>query len=300
MLAKSSNLRVTSKVFIAKSAKPVNSVSSIDVIAQAEESTLNSSSDYELSTFEEVECIRNKSSSHRRDCKSPVNSEKSYSTAFSARNNGFDDSSSESNEDLSPSDAPMFDSCFLAAQIFQRNLNQNTLIRNNLEQVMKTMSETQPLIPTEGELEATLPAKKPCRRRAGKKNKAKAKQVTEDSESDPKQTIKFKTEMCKNWVEKGKCSYSIRCKFAHGEHELVKASNDKKDEEEYKTKMCTAYNKKHYCPYGVRCLFIHEAKTAQDFQENYFGKSLIMDFEARQQVSRKRLPVFESLSDDSE
>ena len=27
---------------------------------------------------------------------------------------------------------------------------------------------------------------------------------------------KFKTEICKNWLEKGKCNYGNRCRFAHG------------------------------------------------------------------------------------
>lgn len=32
---------------------------------------------------------------------------------------------------------------------------------------------------------------------------------------------KYKTEMCKNWVETGKCNYGEKCKFAHGKNELV-------------------------------------------------------------------------------
>lgn len=32
---------------------------------------------------------------------------------------------------------------------------------------------------------------------------------------------KYKTEMCKNWIETGKCNYSDKCKFAHGKTELV-------------------------------------------------------------------------------
>ena len=28
--------------------------------------------------------------------------------------------------------------------------------------------------------------------------------------------IKYKTELCKSWIEKGKCCYGSHCKFAHG------------------------------------------------------------------------------------
>lgn len=30
----------------------------------------------------------------------------------------------------------------------------------------------------------------------------------------------FKTQLCKNWIREGKCSYDGKCSYAHGEHEL--------------------------------------------------------------------------------
>jgi len=31
---------------------------------------------------------------------------------------------------------------------------------------------------------------------------------------------KYKTSMCKNWVDSGKCKFGNGCSFAHGPHEL--------------------------------------------------------------------------------
>lgn len=32
---------------------------------------------------------------------------------------------------------------------------------------------------------------------------------------------KYKTEMCKNWIESGNCHYDVKCRFAHGKTELI-------------------------------------------------------------------------------
>lgn len=32
--------------------------------------------------------------------------------------------------------------------------------------------------------------------------------------------IRYKTQMCKNWVDHGKCPYGPRCLFAHGRKDL--------------------------------------------------------------------------------
>ena len=46
-------------------------------------------------------------------------------------------------------------------------------------------------------------------------------QEGEDKSSKLTSHIKYKNELCKNWIEKGKWPYSVRCKFAHGKHELI-------------------------------------------------------------------------------
>ena len=71
-------------------------------------------------------------------------------------------------------------------------------------------------------------------RRGGKraqawKAKMKALSLENKPNPEPKATPqpkkKYKTEMCKNYIETGKCSYSIRCRFAHGVKELVGNTN---------------------------------------------------------------------------
>lgn len=34
-------------------------------------------------------------------------------------------------------------------------------------------------------------------------------------------STKYKTEMCKNWLAVGYCSYGNKCRFAHGRNELA-------------------------------------------------------------------------------
>jgi Zinc finger domain len=51
---------------------------------------------------------------------------------------------------------------------------------------------------------------------------------------------KYKTEMCKNWIEVGVCRYGNKCQFAHGDLELLGKAppvNNMK----YKSKTCTTF-----------------------------------------------------------
>jgi hypothetical protein len=104
-----------------------------------------------------------------------------------------------------------------------------------------------------------------------------------DSEEEHKKKVKldkknYKTEICKNWQMLGRCSYGIKCQFAHGETERIK----KKEKPTYKSKLCQAFHKEFYCPYGVRCLFIHEKDF--NFTKSFFRRSLnggISDYQKR-------------------
>lgn len=53
-----------------------------------------------------------------------------------------------------------------------------------------------------------------------KKNSKKNKKDKQDLKSDQLlgkiDKTKFKTEMCKNWIEQGYCRYGTKCQFAHG------------------------------------------------------------------------------------
>lgn len=66
---------------------------------------------------------------------------------------------------------------------------------------------------------------------------------------------RFKTEICRNFKEKGNCLYGELCQFAHGKHELRK---DVIRHNKYKTKLCQKYWISGYCAYGPRCNFIHD------------------------------------------
>lgn len=66
---------------------------------------------------------------------------------------------------------------------------------------------------------------------------------------------RFKTEICRNFKEKGSCLYGELCQFAHGKHELRK---DVIRHNKYKTKLCQKYWISGYCAYGPRCNFIHD------------------------------------------
>ena len=70
--------------------------------------------------------------------------------------------------------------------------------------------------------------------------------------------LKIKTELCRQWIDKGECSYGTQCAFAHGEHELQKK---KHVASMYKTRPCTQFHDQLFCPYGARCQFIHSQKS---------------------------------------
>jgi len=81
-------------------------------------------------------------------------------------------------------------------------------------------------------------------------------------QNQPPANPRFKTEICRNYKEKGACVYGGLCQFAHGNHELRQDVRDRK----YKTKPCQKYWIAGYCAYGPRCNFIHDEneKTKKD------------------------------------
>ena len=65
---------------------------------------------------------------------------------------------------------------------------------------------------------------------------------------------RYKTELCRSFMETGVCTYNRRCTFAHGQEELrAKARHPR-----YKTRFCRAYHVEGFCTYGGRCDFIHD------------------------------------------
>ncbi|KAJ1366750.1 hypothetical protein KIN20_027505 [Parelaphostrongylus tenuis] len=69
----------------------------------------------------------------------------------------------------------------------------------------------------------------------------------------PKNPKLYKTELCRSWMDHGRCNYGERCQYAHGEQEKRPIPRHPK----YKTEACQSYHQTGYCPYGPRCHFIH-------------------------------------------
>jgi butyrate response factor 1 len=76
--------------------------------------------------------------------------------------------------------------------------------------------------------------------------------------SIPKNPKLYKTELCRSWMDHGRCNYGERCQYAHGEPEKRPIPRHPK----YKTEACSSYHKTGYCPYGPRCHFIHNEEPA--------------------------------------
>lgn len=72
-------------------------------------------------------------------------------------------------------------------------------------------------------------------------------------------SIKYKTELCRNWVEHGDCDYGRLCDFAHGRRELRPPVHHPK----YKTQYCRNFTERGWCPYESRCRFIHHVAEAR-------------------------------------
>jgi len=107
-----------------------------------------------------------------------------------------------------------------------------------------------------------------------------------DSSSDPEGDIlpnsRFKTDLCRNFKEKGHCLYGKQCQFAHGNEEMRSIGQHNK----YKTKRCQKYWINGYCVYGPRCNFLH-----------YEDPSLVMPKHSQggQASNQRRMVVVEGI-----
>jgi len=80
------------------------------------------------------------------------------------------------------------------------------------------------------------------------------------SEAPGSSNPRFKTEICRNFKDRGTCPYGDQCQFAHGKHEM---RTDVVRHNKYKTKHCQKYWIKGYCAYGPRCNFIHKEQESE-------------------------------------
>lgn len=77
-------------------------------------------------------------------------------------------------------------------------------------------------------------------------------------------TMRYKTELCRPFLENGFCKYGDKCQFAHGEPDLRCLPRHPK----YKTELCRTYHTRGFCPYGMRCHFIHSIDETRKDQES--------------------------------
>lgn len=114
-------------------------------------------------------------------------------------------------------------------------------------------------MPTEGCQKSESPAKKAKRSFESKEDRERFVHAYK---------MKFKTEMCKNWVNTGSCQYLDRCSFAHGAHELQGKTHVPVN---FKTKVCETFHREGSCQFGARCQFLHSERdvnqTGYSFQE---------------------------------
>lgn len=79
--------------------------------------------------------------------------------------------------------------------------------------------------------------------------------------------IKYKTELCRTWIEQNFCPYMEKCRFAHGKTDLHDKIIFGKN---YKQKDCKSFHTKGYCPYGPRCLFRHDERKFTELNRPFY------------------------------
>mmetsp|Transcript_18242 Transcript_18242/g.32699 ORF Transcript_18242/g.32699 Transcript_18242/m.32699 type:complete len:152 (-) Transcript_18242:2085-2540(-) len=118
-------------------------------------------------------------------------------------------------------------------------------------------------------------------------------QTLNKQKKKPVDTTKYKTEMCRNWIENGTCNYGRKCNFAHGKEDLQQKlpSNTK-----YKSKLCVPFHEIGVCSYGHRCLFVHHSTEEKKHLDNYY---FLLSLKGER---RSRLSIFEEIApeDDAE
>ena len=86
---------------------------------------------------------------------------------------------------------------------------------------------------------------------------------------------KYKTELCKNWIETAKCRYQDKCRFAHGQEELTLAAM-RGYNQKFKSKNCRTFYHTKQCMYGTRCMFRHEHRNFGQLHRHYYTPQLFV------------------------
>jgi len=93
-----------------------------------------------------------------------------------------------------------------------------------------------------------------------------------DKNLEAKIDPKFKTELCKSWVETKFCVYGNKCRFAHGRDEIF---NKQVNKSKYKLKACSSFFQNSYCNYGSRCHFKHDERKLSEIHLPYYSLQLL-------------------------
>jgi len=91
--------------------------------------------------------------------------------------------------------------------------------------------------------------------------------IMTNNQSIPVPDIKYKTELCRTWIEQNFCPYMEKCRFAHGKTDLHDKIIFGKN---YKQKDCKSFHTKGYCPYGPRCLFRHDGRNFSELNRPFY------------------------------
>jgi hypothetical protein len=117
-----------------------------------------------------------------------------------------------------------------------------------------------------------------------KKNALEFVNFQKEKLNDPK----YKTELCKSWLDTNFCKYANKCRFAHGRQELsFKETIGCK----YKIKECLSFKNNGYCMYGIRCNFMHDERKLENIDRSYFNYYL-GSFRFPKCYNSRRLEVF--------
>lgn len=128
--------------------------------------------------------------------------------------------------------------------------------------------------------------------RKAKKQKLKKNALENvDFEEEKRKDPKYKTELCKSFMEEKFCKYGNKCRYAHGESELVIKTKNVN----YKKKLCKSFFNEGFCTYGIRCNFQHDQRKLSEMQLSIYSINLLL-FPKSKLYSGRRLKVFEDIT----
>lgn len=114
------------------------------------------------------------------------------------------------------------------------------------------------------------------------------------------QEERYKTELCKNWIEIGRCRFNDTCRFAHGLDDLNHSMKifDGKPNPNFKKNNCGNFYGKFYCNYGYKCVFRHEKRKMVQIHRHHYTPHFYV-FESLYAISKDKAHFIESYERDT-